>query len=642
MNMDVTNPPSVLVEEEDNEICNNTGNRPFNEVLQVNMERRDVLRGGLAMGATAFFGGSLISPAAEAQTGASLMSFTPVSLAEGNGPMPAISPDYEYQVLIPWGEPLEPSGPAYSYPPSAADQALQIGIGHDGCSYFALDNIAEQGAYEERVSAFLSRFRQFQDANIGATSEHGIFCINHEFGRNSVVLGGKDAPESLSDVRVSQHAHGVSVVEIQRTDGAWHTVEGNYNRRIHVNTPVQFSGPAAGSELLATPNGNIALGTVNNCGNGTTPWGTYITCEENFNGYFGATNTETTWVATEERARYGFSESGFGYGWHLFDRRFDLSNPDYQNEENRFGWMVEIDPMDPNKPPVKRTALGRFKHEGAAFNTAADGRIAVYMGDDQRFDYIYKFVSDGAWEDAIAAGESPLDAGTLYAARFNDDGTGDWLELSLNNPAVAAQYSTEAEIMVYARLAADLAGATPMDRPEWTTTAPDGTVYVTLTNNSRREVADAANPMAPNADGHIIRFLEADAADTSFAWEIFLIAEDTHGTEASFADPDGIWADPDGRIFIETDGGQKDGLNNQLLIADAQTKEIRRLFTGVTGDEITGIALTPDRRTLFINTQHPGNGDPSQTNFPANPDGVTIPRDSTIVITRKNGGIIGS
>jgi secreted PhoX family phosphatase len=177
-----------------------------------------------------------------------------------------------------------------------------------------------------------------------------------------------------------------------------------------------------------------------------------------------------------------------------------------------------------------------------------------------------------------------------------------------------------------------------MDRPEWTSTAPDGTIYVTLTNNSRREVADAANPMAPNSDGHIIRFKDADAGATTFTWEIFLIAQDTHGTEESFSDPDGLWVDPDGRVFIETDGGQKDGLQDQLLIADPNTREIRRLFMGVNGDEITGIATTPNRQTLFINVQHPGNGDPSQTNFPAAPDGMTIPRDCTIVLRKKERG----
>ncbi|HBA32660.1 MAG TPA: phosphatase, partial [Gammaproteobacteria bacterium] len=240
-------------------------------------------------------------------------------------------------------------------------------------------------------------------------------------------------------------------------------------------------------------------------------------------------------------------------------------------------------------------------------------------------------------------GKSPLDEGRLYVAKFNDDGSGEWLELTIKNPVLAQHFNDQAEVLTYARLAADRLGATPMDRPEWTTVAPNGDVYCTLTNNSKRKDANAANPLAPNADGHIIKWRDSDnRLGTQFTWEIFLIAQDTHGTENTFSDPDGIWADPDGRLFIQTDGGQKDGLNNQLLVADTTTGELRRLFTGVTGDEITGITTTPDRRTLFINTQHPGNGDPAKTNFPAQPDGKTIPRDATIVITRKDGGIVGS
>ena len=209
----------------------------------------------------------------------------------------------------------------------------------------------------------------------------------------------------------------------------------------------------------------------------------------------------------------------------------------------------------------------------------------------------------------------------------------------------------EDEILTYARMAADVVGATPMDRPEWISVGPNGDVFCTLTNNSRREVADAANPLAPNADGHIIRWHDSDNhTGTTFDWDIFLISEDTHGTESSVADPDGIWADPYGRLFIQTDGGQKDGLNNQMLVANTFDKplgedgdvELRRLFTGVNSDEITGCTVTPDQKTMFINTQHPGNGNPELTNIPAATDGVTIPRDCTFVITRKNGGVVGS
>ncbi len=626
----------------DDQISNKSKNRPFEEVLEKNITRRTVLKGGLALAATSFISPSVLAGNYSYRMGelhhkhkfkrkrGALVGFTPVAVADGNGPMPTISEDYEYQVIIPWGEPIQPYGPAFNYPPSADDQAQQIGIGHDGMTYFPLKGRRRHGGHHKHS---WGRKRRYSGNN------RGLLAINHEFGRNTHVLG-KAAPESLEDVRVSQHAHGISVVEIANKNGTWERVKSRRNRRIHVNTPVEFSGPVAGHALLETPAGNSPAGTVNNCSNGETPWGTYLTCEENFNGYFGATGD---WTPTEEQDRYGFIPTGFGYGWENFDERFDLSNPDYKNEENRFGWVVEIDPKNPNGAPIKRTALGRIKHEGAEITVGKGGRLVAYMGDDQRFDYIYKFVSAGNWRRMMRRGKSPLDEGKLYVAKFNDNNTGEWMELTIDNPVLAARFNDQAEVLTYARIASDLLGATPMDRPEWASVAPNGDVYCTLTNNSRREVADAANPLAPNADGHIIKWHDSRKhTGTTFEWEIFLLAENTHGTEDTFSDPDGIWADPDGRLFIQTDGGQKDGLNNQMLVADTLTGELRRMFTGVTRDEITGIAVTPDRRTMFINTQHPGNGDPTLTNFPAPYDGVTIPRDSTIVITKKDGGIIGS
>ena len=465
-------------------------------------------------------------------------------------------------------------------------------------------------------------------------NSHGVLVVNNEYGDNIVVLG-KNTPSNLDEVRQSQYMHGVTIVEIQRTgkgNGKWRTT-GRHGlaRRIHVNTPVAFSGPVAASPLLQNAANNPYQGTVNNCANGHTPWGTCLTCEENFNAYFGA---RAPWTPNPMQRRYGMSAAS-SYGWHLFDERFDLSNPDYANEANRFGWIVEIDPARPHSQPVKRTALGRFKHEGIAIVEGPDGRIVGYMGDDERFDYIYKFVSADNWRVMRARGLSPLDHGTLYVARFDDAGTGEWLELTIDHPLIAAEFSTQAEVLTYARRAADLVGATPMDRPEWTTVAPNGLVYCTLTNNSNRgrsgvPGATAANPQAPNPDGHIIRWLDSDGhVGLTFQWEIFMLASATHGTEASFASPDGLWADPDGRLFIQTDGAQHDGLNDQMLVADIYTGEIRRLFEGVWGAEVTGIAVTPDRKTMFVNLQHP---DPT-----ANPG-----RDATIVIMRKDGGIVGS
>jgi secreted PhoX family phosphatase len=435
----------------------------------------------------------------------------------------------------------------------------------------------------------------------------------------------------------------VAVVKIKEKRGVWRTIRSKNARRIHVNTPVAFSGPAAGHPLLQTPNGNIPLGTANNCANGQTFWGTYLTCEENFNGYFGANNP---WNPTPAQQRYGFTANGFDYGWHRFDRRFDLSDPDYANEENRFGWVVEIDPFDAGQKPVKRTALGRMKHEGVALVEGLGGRVVAYMGDDEAFDYIYKFVSDGNWKSMRAMGQSPLDHGKLYVARFNDNGTGQWLELTIDNPVLAAKFADQGEVLTFARIAADLLGATPMDRPEWTTVAPNGDVYCTLTNNGSRTTPNAPNPVAPNPDGHIIKFRDSQHhVGLTFEWDIFLLARDTRNTEDVFTDPDGLMADPDGRLFIQTDGGQPNGLNNQMLVADTRTGEIRRLLEGVRGDEVTGMTMTPDRRTLFVNLQHPGEGNPNVTNFPVErtfADGQTVPRDATLVITRNDGGVIGS
>lgn len=613
---------------------NPSANRPFTDVLRTHASRRAVVQGAFVGAAASGF----LAPAAQARAysgvetkrrrGRGLVGFEPVSIEQAtvDQTLPTISNDYQYQVFIPWGTPIEP-GATKEYDgdpntrPTPEEAALQVGAGHDGMHFFP-----------ENMKFNFGRRR---------ASRAGMLCVNHEFGRNTHVIG-KALPESEDEVRLSQHVHGVSVVAIEKKKRAWEVVKSPNARRIHVNTPVRFSGPAADSDLLQNPAGDAPLGTLNNCGSGATPWGTYLTCEENFNGCFGANDA---FSPTEEQARYGLSATGFGYGWHLFDKRFDLTNPDYVNEANRFGWIVEIDPFDGTQKPVKRTALGRFKHEAVAIAESANGRIAAYMGDDQRFDYCYKYVSNQAWRHAIAKGESPLDDGVLYVARFDEDGTGEWLPLTLENPDLAARFSTMAELLINARLAADIVGATPMDRPEWTTIGQDGAVFWTLTNNTNRTEPNAANPEAPNGDGHIIRTVDADDyLGTSFTWEIYILASSTRGTENVFTDPDAAYADPDGRLFIGTDGGQPDGLQDQLVVFDttAETPEPKRLLVGVRSDEITGWAFTPDYRTAFTNIQHPGNGDPTATNFPKAYDGVTIPRDATLIITRKNNGIIGS
>jgi len=607
------------------EASNKSNNREFEDVVNSYMSRRSLLVGSLAGAALTFVGARVAS--ASASNGSSAKTASQVVAAKSpkigftsiplqGSPMPTIAPEYSYSVLIPWREKLDGSGTSFDYAGfTAAQQEQSIGIGHDGMWYFG-DN------------------------------KKGLMCINHEFGTTNHIMG-KSVPTSAADVALSQTAHGISVVAIENVGGKWKVAKSKKNRRVHVNTLATISGPVAKSALIQNAAGNPIQGTMNNCANGKTPWGTYLTCEENFNGYFGAKSS--TWKPNAEQARYGISAAGFGYDWHKFDARFDLSDANYANEANRFGYVVEIDPNKPGSQPIKRSALGRVKHEGAEVVEGKDGRIVVYMGDDERFDYVYKFVSRSNWKSMIKAGVSPLDEGTLYVAKFNDDGTGAWLELSPSNPALSTW--TLDKILVYTRMAADVVGATKMDRPEWIAGSKTGEMYVTLTNNTQRgtvgkAAADKANPTKVNTYGHIVRWKDASQyLGMTFTWDIFLLANETFDEGGQmFGSPDGIWIDSDDRVFVQTDGEQPGKFNDQMLVANAKTKEIRRLFTGVAGSEVTGVTVTPDRKTMFVNLQHPGDGSPAISNFPAPYTGATgpVPRDCTIVITRKNGGIIGS
>ncbi|MEY3452894.1 MAG: hypothetical protein RL574_632 [Actinomycetota bacterium] len=598
---------------------NTSDNRTFDDVLTSFVSRRSVLAGGAAAAAFVFAGASsvkasAVEPTRRTASGVAARKRPPInftSIPLQNSPMPTIAPEYQYKVILPWRTRLDGKG---EFPEglTSDQQAISAGLGHDGMWYFGDD-------------------------------KKGMLAVNYEYGTTQHAIG-KAVPTNLEEVRVSQHLHGVGIFYIEEGPKGWSMKKDKRNRRIHVNTPVEFSGPVKLSSFVINAAGNEPQGTLNNCANGYTPWGTYLTCEENFNGYFGATNP--SWKATAEETRYGINASGFGYDWHKFDPRFDRSQPGYANEINRFGWVVEIDPENPKAKPVKRTALGRFKHEGAEVVVGNDNRVVVYMGDDERFEYLYKFVSARDYKKMIAAGKSPLDEGTLYVAKFNADGTGSWLELSQRNPALAGW--TLERILVNSRGAADLAGATKMDRPEWTSTGPDGWSYVTLTNNTRRTAAqvDAANPTSNNSDGHIIRWKDSNKhVGTTFVWNIFAISRNVADSGGQmYGSPDGIWVDPDGRVFVQTDGAQPGGNNDQMLVADPETGQFKRIFTGVAGCEVTGVAVTPNRKTMFVNIQHPGDGDPKLSNFPAPFTGAAgpKPRDCTIVITRKDGGIIGS
>ena len=557
-------------------------------------------------------------------------------------------PEYEFQVLYRWGDPTGIGSSLPAFRPDASntaeDQALQAGMHHDGMHFFPL----------------------------GSDGRRALLVLNHEYTDEQQLHADGAAPLTAAKVRKSQHAVGVSVIEIERLPSGWRQVlPSGYARRIHARTPMHIAGPAAGSALLQTaadPSGREVLGTLANCAMGVTPWGTYLTCEENFHGYFGA---DKSLGGTSDAAarRYGTTPGGQWVDWYRFDERFDVLK--HPNESHRFGWVVEIDPMDPTSTPIKRTALGRKCTESATCTLTRDGRVAVYMGDDARFEFIYKFVSrDRVRPGGYAANRDLLDHGTLYAARFDASGQGAWLELTNGDNGHADQ----AEVLVHARLAASVRGATPMDRPEWVAIHPrTAEVFVSLTNNSQRgapgrPVADAANPRASNLGGHIMRWTEAgaDAAATTFTWNHFVLAGDpaVPGTDTrypspqadAFGAPDGLHFDSAGLLWIQTDmSGQAIGKgtyanlgNNALLCADLATGSIKRFLTGPNGSEITGCVVTPDRSTLFVNIQHPGEtsdsgGARANSAWPDGSEpGSARPRSAIVAVRRRNGAAVGT
>jgi secreted PhoX family phosphatase len=466
------------------------------------------------------------------------------------------------------------------------------------------------------------------------------------------------------------------VIEIQRKGDGWQFVQGSpFNRRIHANTPIRLSGPAAGHPLLRTradSSGTRALGTFQNCANGKTPWGTYLTCEENFTDCFGSSDPEQAFDAAQKR--YGAVVASKEINWHQHDPRFDLAvNP---NELNRHGWVVEIDPFDPLSTPVKRTALGRFKHENAALAETGDGHAVVYMGDDERGEFIYRFISrDKIDHQNPKANRDLLDHGTLYVARFDNGdnnpdrpkGQGQWIELSHGKNGVDASngFANQGEVLIHARMAASTVGATRMDRPEWIVVSPkDGQVYCTLTNNAKRgedgQPVGGPNPREKNVYGQILRWKapNGDHGADTFDWDLFVVAGNpaVHASQPKggstnitpqnmFNSPDGMGFDDAGRLWILTDGdysnaGDFAGMgNNQMLCADPASGEIRRFMVGPVGCEVTGISFSPDHKTLFVGIQHPGENGGST--FPEHlPNGK--PRSSVMAISREDGGIVGA
>jgi secreted PhoX family phosphatase len=646
-----------LLRDENPQGSNATGSPQLLDLIQSQLDRRTVLGGALGAAALQFLGGATLSGRASAAPSFGASGGTPTL---GFAEVPPSSADtvvvpagYTYKVIVPWGTPLFLGAAEFREDASntAAEQAQQVGFNHDGMHYFRFPaNPNRRG--------LLVLNHEYTDASQIYTAAQGASITNDAAGREKVA-------KALA-------GHGVTVVELRRdsTSNWKHLVGSPYNRRVTGSTPVAFSGPVSAThpalQSTVVPN---PLGTLNNCGHGHTPWGTYLACEENFNGYFGANGPYT---ATALQARYGLTASGFGYGWHVAEPRFDLNaNP---NEPNRFGWVVEIDPFNPASTPVKRTALGRFKHEGA-WCTQSAGHVCVYSGDDENGDYLYKYVSDAPWAQMLANGQSPLDFGKLYVAKFNANGTGEWLLLEHGSGplTVANGWADQADVLIRTRQAADAVGATRCHRPEWVAvneTTDD--VYVTFTNGTGNNAPHNSN-RDPNPYGHIVRLKETggDHRLTSFDWSIFLLAGDNQydplvpATQPLFGSPDGLWCDDEGRLWIQTDisnssqnrqdRGYDRIANNMMLVANPATGELKRFLTGPRGCEVTGVVLSPDKRTIFVNIQHPG----ESTNYwnglfgaPTNANPATVsswpngsgarPRPATLAIRRIDGGLIGT
>ena len=712
---------------------NFSDNAHIDELLAARLSRRHALQGGIGVTTGLLLGGSALAAtgkhhAAQAKKIGLKLGFD--SVAKHRDDKVTLPAGYQMSILHALGDPLHWGDESWKGDGSESADSYQrrIGDGHDGMYFFGL---GESGRFDAR------------------RSDRGLLCVNHEYVVAPYALhpNGKTAGATRVATEVEKEilAHGVSVVEVRRdAQGAGMSlVRGSrYNRRITSATPMAFAGPVKGSELVQTrfsPDGMKTRGTNNNCANGYTPWGTYLTCEENYTNVIsrhinGSAGDDAKRSAKEIAGlkRYGMADGRKSpYGWDsagtddLFARWNSVvsgasAGEDYRNSFNTFGWVVEIDPFRPDSTPVKRSALGRFNHEGAWPVPALKGQpIVIYTGDDARNEYIYKFVSKALWDEAdvnggLAAGAKYLDEGTLYVARFNADGSGEWLELTHGKNGLDANhqpypFADQADVLVHARLAADALGATKMDRPEWGAVNPlNHEVYMTLTNNSNRVAPsatptgsqlkpDAANPRhysdtfnaggktkvnSGNPNGHIIRWKELGGqASTRFSWDIYLFGAENEapadvnlsGLSAvnDFSSPDGLYFDPRGLLWIQTDDNAYTDVSNCMMLAavpgrvgdggqamaaggtatrigaQATPDSVRRFLVGPKDCEITGIAITPDGRTMFCNIQHPGEEsrlDALSSHWPdsqTHPGSTQRPRSATLVITRRDGGPIG-
>ena len=735
--------------------CNTSPNQHFDQVLSARLSRRSLLRGSFATAASAALGvvalpgcssSDPVAPPAPAPVplppappAEKLLAFS--SVAKSLADVVTVPAGYTASVLYALGDPLSATTSAFKNDGTDSDYENRAGDHHDGMEFFALSAAGTPSL---------------------SSSDMGLLAINHEATTDEVRSsffvhadgGATTLPRPALEVDKEVALHGVAVVEVRRSGAAWSYVkDSKFNRRLTPLTDIELSGPARGNALLVTKysaDGTRTRGTLNNCGTGKSPWGTFLSGEENWAGYFVRGSADDTARGNDKSVaslkRYGRSQgAGSRHGWETGGTddkyaRWDISqkgvstsgSDDYRNELNGMGFILELDPYTKAKSAKKRSALGRFAHESAAFSNPVAGQpLAVYMGDDSRNEYIYKFVSTATWSaadataaDRLAAGDKYLDSGKLYVAKFGADGSGQWIELAMGNPAIAAyaayKFVDLADIVINARLAADAVGATKMDRPEWCSVNPaNGEIYYTLTNNSNRAAEptggsqlapDSANPraytdmkgtraQAGNPNGHILRIKEGSGASaaTIFTWDVYLFGAEAGAdggkinlssltADQDFSSPDGLAFSPNtGICWIQTDDGAYTDVTNCMMLAavpgtvgdGAKTTlsypkaaggalavdtfigkkptadTLKRFLVGPAGSEITGIAETPDGKTMFVNIQHPGEttlqanlGDPTKytSQWPSNAGygPGKRPRSATIVITKNDGGRIGT
>jgi uncharacterized protein len=620
-------------------VLNQSENSYSRNIIEQAIDRRSILKGGFASLMTLSGVSSLLPVAAQSK------GFSPIKLStEDRTILPS---GYTHNVVIRWGDPISRGARRFDKEiTDAQTQENAFGYNCDYISYLPLPG------YQTRRSS------------------QALLWANHEYTNPELMFSSYTAGKPTKEqVDIELAAHGGTVVQVFRdTSGDIDYLPvSKYNRRITATTPMEITGPAAGHPLLQTkadPSGKRVLGMLNNCAGGTTPWGTILTAEENFNQYFAFNNNVKDANIKALHARYGVTAAASGRRWEDFYERFNLElNP---NEPFRYGYIVEIDPYDPTMTPKKRTALGRFKHEGAETSLSNDGRVVMYTGDDERFDYMYKFVTKGKFNPTNrAANMDLLDEGTLYVARVNADGTGDWLPLVVGFDKLTAAngFATQADICIKTRQAADLLGATKMDRPEDFERNPvTGAVYCALTNNTRRTAAqiDKANPRADNKDGHILELLEQgnDAAATKFTWSLFMVCGNPSDPSTYFAGypkekvspvatPDNVAFDNAGNLWISTDGMDASNLksNDGLFMTPTVGPErghVQQFMSTVVGAEVCGPIFTPDNRNMFAGIQHPGEGGTFAKPVSSFPDGGGTVRPSVISIKKLDGGVIGS